>query len=209
MGPLESAENRNTLTVKVLGGSCHAACGPSFQGTVIQTRITVQVTHGRAPESLCVPHPHSSDNGYLKESFPFPGTSSPLLSLYTLNMGHPHHKGGQGQPVQPRNLLPVLLSKPWRRAHRPGLDRRDTGSGNRQRLSRLGFSSHSREASSPHLGAGSSSVCIYCELIMRDRGAGGRAAVTPTADTHSSSMRSSALLGKPPNTLGRKLLISG
>lgn len=92
-GLWRSAENMNTLTVKVLGGSCHAACGPSFQGTVIQTNITVQVTHGRAPESLCVPHPHLSDNGYLRESLPFPGTSSPHLSLYTLNMGHPQSKG--------------------------------------------------------------------------------------------------------------------
>lgn len=80
-GLWRSAENMNTLTVKVLGGSCHAACGPSFQGTVIQTNITVQVTHGRAPESLCVPHPHLSDNGYLRESLPFPGTSSPHLRV--------------------------------------------------------------------------------------------------------------------------------
>lgn len=122
-GLWRSAENMNTLTVKVLGGSCHAACGPSFQGTVIQTNITVQVTHGRAPESLCVPHPHLSDNGYLRESLPFPGTSSPHLSLYTLNMGHPQSKGRTRQPVL-RNLLPALLSKHWRRVQRPGLDRR-------------------------------------------------------------------------------------
>lgn len=31
-----------TPTVKVLGGSCHAACGPSFQGTVNQTKVTAQ-----------------------------------------------------------------------------------------------------------------------------------------------------------------------
>jgi hypothetical protein len=61
-----SAENTDTLTVKVLGGSCHAACGPSFQGTVIQTNITVQVTMAGLL-SHCVPHPHSSDNGQLRE----------------------------------------------------------------------------------------------------------------------------------------------
>lgn len=32
-----------TPTVKVLGGSCHAACGLSFQGTVNQTKVTAQV----------------------------------------------------------------------------------------------------------------------------------------------------------------------
>lgn len=56
-GPWRSTGNTNTLIVKVLGGSCHAERGPSFQGTVTQTSSTVQVTHSRAPEStLCVPH---------------------------------------------------------------------------------------------------------------------------------------------------------
>lgn len=93
-GPWRSAGNTNTLIVKVLGGSCHAACGPSFQGTVIQTSSTVQVTNSRAPESpLCVPHPHSGDHGYLKESFPLPTDIFPLPSLYTLNVEHPDSNG--------------------------------------------------------------------------------------------------------------------
>lgn len=94
-GPWRSTGKTNTLTVKVLGGSCHAARGPSFQGTVIQTSSTVQVTHSRAPEPLCVPHPHSGDQGYLKESFSLPTDIFPLPSLYTLNEEHPTAMGGQ------------------------------------------------------------------------------------------------------------------
>lgn len=92
-GPWRSAGNTSTLIVKVLGGPCHAARGPSFQGTVIQTSSTVQVTHSRAPQSpLCVPHPHSGDHGHLKESFPFPTDIFPLPSLH-FERGAPHSNG--------------------------------------------------------------------------------------------------------------------
>lgn len=93
-GPWKSAGNTNTLIVKVLGGSCHAARGPSFQGTVIQTSSTVQVTNSRAPESpLCVPHPHSGRPWVPQGVFPPSYGHLPTSKSVHFERGAPHSNG--------------------------------------------------------------------------------------------------------------------